>query len=422
MKGAIGVLKKLKIISYLSVFLILISVLTGCGTQYLWGNRNEKWEKDLNYLKKALPAKHVNLFFQLSEDEFNSDIEDLKSNLSSMSDEEIENGIYKIMAKLGNGHTVAKVDYDYRFPVNFYNFDGDLYLINTSEEYSKALYCKLKSIDGMKADEIINRLKLLVTQCNEAIIKSKVPTFLVRPDTLKGAGIINNENSAVFTFEDSSGNDFDLEIKSVLNSNMKNCMILDDAKDESNPLYRQHWDSNFWYKYTEDNRILYFKYNASFENKETGKISESINEMIQYIDDDKVDKFVIDMRNNSGGRDGQISELIDYIKDSSINSPDKFFVIVGRQTFSASIVDSCIIRQETNATFLGEPTQGKPRHYGEESKFVLPNNKVYIYYSTKFIDMFDDYSDSFMPDKNIVVSLEDYKNKKDPIMDYILNK
>lgn len=45
-----------------------------------------------------------------------------------------------------------------------------------------------------------------------------------------------------------------------------------------------------------------------------------------------------------------------------------------------------------------------------------------IVYSTKFIDMSDDYSDSFVPNKTIELSIEDYKNKVDPIMEYIKTK
>ena len=50
----------------------------GCGTQYLGGNRIERWEKDLNYLQEALPNKHVNAFFKIREDDFNNKIEEHK--------------------------------------------------------------------------------------------------------------------------------------------------------------------------------------------------------------------------------------------------------------------------------------------------------------------------------------------------------
>ena len=59
-----------KLINSTICFLLicLIFLTTGCQTQYLGGDRNEKWKKDLNYLQEALPKKHANLFFKVSEE------------------------------------------------------------------------------------------------------------------------------------------------------------------------------------------------------------------------------------------------------------------------------------------------------------------------------------------------------------------
>lgn len=54
---------------FISAF-TLAFLICGCGTQYLGGDRIEKWEKDLNYLQEALPNKHANLFFKMDKNEF----------------------------------------------------------------------------------------------------------------------------------------------------------------------------------------------------------------------------------------------------------------------------------------------------------------------------------------------------------------
>lgn len=131
----------------INILLILICVLLniiGCGTQYLGGSRDEKWQKDLSYLQKALPKKHVDLFFNMSEDDFNRQIDELKNNVSKLSDEEVVAGIYKIVASVSDAHTKAYRNYEKRYPLQFYYFDDDIYLINTTENYGKALNCKLK--------------------------------------------------------------------------------------------------------------------------------------------------------------------------------------------------------------------------------------------------------------------------------------
>ena len=127
------------------------------------------------------------------------------------------------------------------------------------------------------------------------------------------------------------------------------------------------------------------------------------------------------MRNNSGGSDGYINSLIEGIKDRTINDSNRLFVVTGRQTFSAAIIDACLLREETNAFFIGEPTSGKPNHYGQARHFELPNSKIDIAYSTKHCTLFSDESDTFIPDKGIDISIDDDVNKKDTVMEQVLN-
>ncbi|NSA19332.1 hypothetical protein FHU25_003397 [Clostridium saccharobutylicum] len=94
---------------------------------------------------------------------------------------------------------------------------------------------------------------------------------------------------------------------------------------------------------------------------------------------------------------------------------------MGRGTFSAAIVDIVNWKEETNATFVGEATSGKPNHYGSVKNFTLPNSKLTVQYSTVYARTGNDESNSFIPDKTIEISIDDYVNKKDPVLDYILH-
>ena len=96
-------------ICFFLVFLMLLT--TGCETQYLSGDRNSKWKKDLDYLQEALPKKHANLFFKVSEEQFNKEIDDLKNSVDNLNDDEIIDGIYKIAASVGDAHTKIKRDF-----------------------------------------------------------------------------------------------------------------------------------------------------------------------------------------------------------------------------------------------------------------------------------------------------------------------
>ena len=407
-------------ICFFLVFLMLL--VTGCETQYLSGDRNSKWKKDLNYLQEALPKKHPNLFFKVSEEQFNKEIDDLKNSVDNLNDDEIIDGIYKITASVGDAHTKIKRDFSKQYPMEFYYFKDGVYVINTIDEYKEALYSKLIKINGQDIKSMEDKISPLIAKVNEQTIKKALPNYLTIPEILHGVKIVNNIDSEVsFTFENREGKTFDLNVNPLdFKENIE--FIISGEYDESYPLYMQNPTYNYWYKYLENDKTLYLKYNQCLESNKDGKISDFNNEILDFINNNSVDKFVIDMRDNGGGGQDQLDIIIQGIKNKEINDKNKFFVIVGRNTFSAAIGDVVKWRDETNATFIGQATSGKLNHYGQWSTFTLPNSNLTVQCSTMYVNNGEDESDSFMPDKIIEISIDDYVNKKDPVLDYVLKK
>ena len=404
-------------------FLIFLMILTtGCETQYLSGDRNTKWKKDLDYLQEALPKKHPKLFFKVSEEQFNKEIDDLRNSVDNLNDDEIIDGMYKIVASVGDGHTKIKRDFLKQYPMEFYYFKDGVYVVNTIDEYKEALYSKLIKINGQDIKLIEDKISPLIAKENEQSVKKALPNYLTIPEILHGVKIVDNVDSEVsFTFENREGKTFDLNLNPIdFNENVG--FIISGEYDESYPLYMQNPTYNYWYKYLENNKTLYLKYNQCVESNKDGKISDFNNEILDFINNNSVDKFVIDMRDNGGGGQDQLDIIIQGIKNKEINNKNKFFVIVGRNTFSAAIGDVVKWRKETNATFIGQETSGKLNHYGSWDTFALPNSKLTVQYSTMYVNNGDDESDSFIPDKTIEISIDDYVNKKDPVLDYIIEK
>ena len=363
-------------------------------------------------------------FLKLVRRQFNKEIDNLRNSINDLNDDEIIDGIYKIVAAVGDGHTKVRREFSKSYPFQFYYFKDGIGVIDTIDEYKEALYCKLIKINGQDIKEIENKLSPLAAQENEETIKKIVPTYLFRPEILHGVKIIDDiDKDAVFTFEDKQGKIFDLNVKSLSNDDYSGLKFMINYEfDESYPLYMQKRNLNYWYQYVEKDKVLYLKYNACEENNESGKLSDFNNEVLNFINNNQVDKFVIDIRDNSGGGQNRIEDIIEGIKNTKLNNKDNFYVITGRATFSAAIIDAVNWRKETNATFIGQPTSGKPNHYGAQRNFKLPNSKLEVSYSTLYAETGEDESDSFMPDKVIEISIDDYVNKKDPVLDYVIGK
>ncbi len=408
-------------------FILIFSILfsTGCESQYLGGDRDAKWKKDLSYLEEALPKKHANLFFKISKDQFHNDINNLKNSVDKLNDDEIVAGIYKIMASIGDAHSSAYKEFSKRYPIQFYYFKEGIYVINTTSEYKEALYSKLVKVNGVDIEKVKQAIIPLIVAENEGMIKKGIPKYLAMPEIIHGIKIAKDTEKATFTFENDKGETFDINIKSV-DIDKSDKLIINESYDISYPLYMQKPNSNYWYKYLDKEKTLYFKYNKCLPDKDekAPKIEDFMDNMLKFLDNHPVDKFVIDMRDNGGGSDKYITPIIDKLKSNKLNNKNSLFVIVGRRTFSAAMVDVVLLKKQTNATFVGESTSAKPNHYGSVKNFVLPNSKIAIGYSTQLNksdgDNSKDTSSTFVPDKTIEISIKDYVNKEDPVLDYIL--
>jgi hypothetical protein len=381
------------------------------------GDRIDKWEKDIDYIADKLPKKHKNMFFKLNEEEFKNGINELKGQLNQINDAEIKVSLSQIVASIGDAHTSINFSAEKMFPLEFYWFNDGIYLINTSEDYKDFKYKKLKKINNKDINEIIERISLVVSHENEAILKSQIPLRIALPELLKGLNIIENVESATFTFEDNS--EKSINVKALDGEEVFENIFGKDREGENIPLYMQNKDKYYWFKHLEDKKTVYFNYSQCMEIKEK-PFKEFSAELMNVINTKGVEKLIIDIRNNGGGNSMILENLINEIGKSELNKKGKLFVIIGRRTFSSAILNAIELNNNTDAIFVGEPTGGKPNHYGEVKSFELPNNKITVRYSSKYFKNYDKDMDTLVPDKNIELTIEDYINNVDPVLEYIL--
>lgn len=110
-------------------------------------DRNEKFITDIEFLKKELPKKHKNLFFSKSKEEFNDEIDSLINNVSRYSDEEINGELAKIIVSINDSHTNVDIMGSLAYPLSFFQFGDDIYLVDGDSEYKEYWGKKLVSIN-----------------------------------------------------------------------------------------------------------------------------------------------------------------------------------------------------------------------------------------------------------------------------------
>jgi hypothetical protein len=406
---------------YGSIILIVITcIFGGCASEYIGKDRNSKWTKDIDYLAKILPEKHKNLFSKITKDEFNNKVNTLKKEVPNMNDDEVAVGIRKIVASVGDAHTQCNFKVTKVYPMSLYWFKDGIYVKSTIDKYKNIRYCKLVKINGKDIKEVEDSIVQIISHENGSQVKNILPQYLIIPEVLHGLNITSNKDKVNFTFEDKEKHSLEVQMDSIVLDEKSKNLIVDKSENSSKPLYMKSADMNYWYKYLEREKVVYFKYNNCMDDTKK-PFSAFSREILQFVDTHAVNKLVIDLRNNGGGNSSILEPFINKIKEKSINNKTKLFVIVGRETFSSAILNAVYLKNETNATFVGEETGGKPNHFGEVKTFKLPNSRIDVYYSTEEFKESNVDTPSFVPDKIIELSIDDYASKKDPVLDFIIN-
>ena len=142
--------------------------------------------------------------------------------------------------------------------------------------------------------------------------------------------------------------------------------------------------------------------------------------LIKIVEENKIDKFIFDLRFNTGGNSSTGTELIKKISKYKDNI-GKSFVIIGRNTFSSAILNAYDALEYLDAVSVGEATWGQPNSYGEIKYLILPNSGISVSYSTKFFRETDQKVNSLIPEIPVKLSFDDYIEGKDPSLEAIKN-
>lgn len=379
-------------------------------------NRNEKWAKDIEFLKDELPKKHKNLFFYKSKEEFDEDMDRLLKNISNYTDEKIKGELVKIIVSINDSHTNVRFDNTKLYPIRFFEFEEGIYLIDGALEYKDYWGNKLIAINGYTVEEAREMLKTYVAKDNKAIFKDKFSRALRNFDLLTFSGLIDSEE-ITYTFTDGEITVKALSYEEINNTQfISQCNLINDF-----PTSKQNAYDMYWFKYIEDENVVYVKYNSCSNMKEYS-FKDFTKDVFEVIDKSNPDKLIIDLRDNGGGNSIIFNSFLKAIKQrKDINKEGKIYAIIGRETFSSAILNAMDLRNETNAILVGEATGGQPNHFGEVKEIHLSNTNINVYYSSNYFKTTSEEIDSIYPDKEVMLKASSFFEGKDDFLEFIIN-
>ncbi len=388
--------------------------------------RDDGWRYDLDFFATRMEQVHYDLYGVTSREDFTQAVADLKSNIPSLQDHEIIVALQQIVATVGDGHTVVRRPREgklafRRYPLVLNEYTDGVFAQLAAPQLASAVGAKVIGIGSASVQEAYDAVAQICSVDNAMGVRASVPRYFVVPEILHALGLIEDMENAPLKLEKPNGEQFTVYLKPSPLGPIDQLVKARDGAEAPTPLWLKTQDDNYWYEYVEEEKLVYFQYNA-VRNEAADPIWLFTKKLFEFIEANPVEYLVIDMRRNSGGNNFLNEPIVHgLINCEKINKDGHLFVIAGRHTFSAAMNCAADIEYHTKAIFVGEPTGSKPNFIGESTVITLPWSGLQVSCSSLYWQRSHafDYRTWIAPDLLAELSSEDYRTNHDPAMEAI---
>ena len=332
------------------------------------------WNADVAHLKTELSKQHPNLPAAVMRE-----LDSFRTRAATMETHEAVVDLARVLALAEDGHTrltfpvegffqghsktaPANVPSFHTLPVRFTLFDDGLTITRAAD--AKLVGARVTRIGSMSAEEAIAAVMPVVHGDNDSQKREIAASYLTMPEVLHARRVIPSLDEAAITLE--SGETIVLKPQSL------------------GPLPAvRPWA----FRKTGD--AVIFDY-VEVANTPEKTLAQFADELFRELNGEMAGKLIIDLRENWGGNGSLNRALLHHIlRAKSLQTPGNLFVLTGRRTFSAAIMFLIDLEQHTNAIVIGEPTGGRPNHYGDSRRIVLPHSGLTVRASTLYWQLSD---------------------------------
>lgn len=417
----------------LLLFLFCTSIVSSSCSQT--NHSAADWQADLRFLQQTVHKDYPFLFKNITAEKFDAEVDKLYKAMPTMQSHECLAGLARIVASFKYGHTdigwrQSPVKYHVA-PINFYWFSDGMYVEGADKNNEKIVGAKLLKVEGMPVLQALEAVKPLVPAENDQYFKAYGLDFLTIPEALHAQRVSKElKNTITYTFE-KDGKTFDQAITALdafrlprtygFVSKTSDWLSARDAN--VTPNYLKNIDKIYYYEYLPASKTVYVRH-SQIQDEPGEAIPAFYEKVFEFIEKNDVEKLILDVRLNGGGNNYKNKPVVTGIIESKkINRPGKFFVIIGRRTFSAcqNLVNE--LSNYTNAIFVGEPTAENINFYGDNRRVELPKTKTPVFLSFAWWQDKPQWENGpwLAPQLATDMSFDDYRNNKDPMLDACLN-
>ena len=396
---------------------------------------SEQYREDLLFLQKTVHEEYPFLFKKTTIADFDKRVSNLYEAIPKMQDHEVLVGLARLVASFEYGHTVLgyweNVIPIHQLPIVLYQYDDGVFLQGVHKDYAGALGTQLIAINDMPIEEVLTKMRPVVPAENDQFVKAYGMHYLTFPEFLHAQGVLPELTTTVSLTLQKGGKTFEQKVAALPMERFPRQygMVIPseewlESRDLSEtPLYLKNLDRISYYEYLPEHKTVYVR-QSQIQDDSIQPIPEFYKEVFDFIDRNEVDKMILDVRLNGGGNNYKNKPIVTgIIANKKINQSGKFFVILGRRTFSAcqNLVNE--LHTYTNAIFIGEPTSENINFYGDNRPVTLPNTQINAYLSFAWWQDKPQWENkpALYPQLATGLTFEQYRTNQDPALEAALS-
>lgn len=384
----------------------------------------EMWQYDITQLVEALENKYPNSKYNTSVEDVKLSLNSLEQSLNGKTDNQIKLELMRIISQLNDGHSIIPpqpgIDF-HVLPYITHKFKDGVYIINTSKQLEAIKGAKLTHIGKYTIEDVFNRLVPYIGGENRGQKWDRFPLYGGMTELLFELGIADSPTSVTIRLE-KDDNTLTQQVEAKPYYQFALFYFFPKQHYSSLP-YEHSFNSNHYWHEMRDDNLMYVNINNTHDSaKQTLKQFSRLLE--KAIDENQPTKLVLDLRQNRGGDNFKSRAVLKVLRDSSsVNQPGKLYVLTSPRTYSAAVNLTAMLKNQTHAILVGQPTGAGPNHYGDSKGIKLNNSGIWVALSTvEWRSNFVDYSpDSITPDHQVSYQYSDYLNNHDPAMAFVIN-
>jgi hypothetical protein len=374
-------------------------------------DRDARWREDIRTVTQRLPRLHKHLYFQIGRAEFEREADALAARVPELDDAALRAGLMQLVARVGDSHTRVMMETAWfrKAPVVLHEFSDGVRVVAATSEHAGLLGARVTGIEGMPLEQVRLRLMRYFPCQNDACVRSQFPGLLAQMDLLYFAGIASRRDRARFHLEDAQGTRLERELEGLPQEGAPEERWRS-ARDASRPapLYAERAGQNYFFEYLDGSSTLYVQYRRCRPQPDL-PFPEFVGRLMAFADTHPVERLVVDLSRNGGGRQGLIEPLFEALAQrKELTRHGHLFVLIGRETYSAAMQNAITFRQRFRALLVGEPAGHRPNHYGDTASLTLPHSGIEVRYSTKYFRMLPGDPRELQPDVPALRSFADY--------------